>query len=237
MIISSWRGVLLSVALTVFGVLDPGQAHAASVLDQSFEPDSFGLRAVINGHISHAQTFTVGVTGILDRIELTVGLNPNTGFVPDQDLIVEVQQVSQGFPDGRVIATLAVPPERLPQTNLAQPSIPFSAFDFRTQAIPVRQGDVLAIVLSSPGSDTNTITGPYLWSGTGRDLYPSGQHVARIFPGPWMVFQAPGSEVGFRVFVDIEAAPIPFSIPALLIGALLLMGAGLFGLRPARRWR
>ena len=133
------RPALLALSL-LLAVASP--AAGAPILDQQAEvgqASAFGLT-----ELTRAQTFTVGVDGVLHSVELLLRGSATTTF--------EIHATTGGLPV-------------LGSTPLASVSAAFAAgfaswvtIDFSSFAIPVSVGDVLAIV--QPGG---TSTGSGLW--------------------------------------------------------------------------
>lgn len=75
------KKILLSLVISAF-VLFPIASHAAPILDQEFNPADynsiwrFGVIGEFNSAL--AQTFTVGVTGYLDRIDAVIAREPSS---------------------------------------------------------------------------------------------------------------------------------------------------------------
>ncbi|MDH4165874.1 MAG: hypothetical protein OEY13_05755 [Gammaproteobacteria bacterium] len=183
------------VAILAAGLLAvPMAAQAAPTLDQANEYPFSGFAQIAGEY--RAQTFTVGITGTLSRFE--VGL---FGVGATGNAVFEIWNT-----------TATGEPAAVPGTALASATISFSGVDHAfvgadlTPGIPVRAGDVLAIVLKGGSSQLA------YWDNTG-DLYPSGSAftTATADPtGPWISF---GAFVGprdfnFRTYVDVTPATL-----------------------------
>src|SRR5260221_244361 len=143
-----------AVALSVFA----SSALAAPILDQSFVP-VFGESGSSNtGVIStadQAQTFTVGATGVLSKVDVFI----SKGSPPGKNLLFDVRPTVGGVPvesDTMVLAVASVPGPSVPATPV------FFEFDISSFNVPVTSGEVLAIVLRSDNPDTEV-----LWNGAG----------------------------------------------------------------------
>ena len=194
-------------------------ARADVVLDQSFDPMSapppFGFCAGVNGLNDEAQTFTVGVTGTLAQVDVKI--------IPvgaPQDLVVEVRPTVGGVPvesDTAVLASVRLPASGIPT------SYGFLSVDVRPFAVPVTEGEVLAIVLRSDG-----FSGVYCWGGDVTDAYLAGQRFIRNPGTGWSAAGSVGVDLGFRTFVETSSTAVPGPDGLLLftIGGLGLLGNG-----------
>ena len=124
------RTVALCVLVICCGAMVP--ARAMPILDQEFAPDDFNLSSGIGGSTDKAQTFTVGVEGILASFEFYV---KGSG-----DLTYEIRATTGGVPT-------PVTTSPLTSGTVAMPSTwSFASVDVSSAGIPVSPGDVLAIV-------------------------------------------------------------------------------------------
>jgi hypothetical protein len=107
---------LLSLALAAATVATflttAAPAGAAGALDQSQTGTSAGTECLCEPFSRLAQTFTAGVTGNLDRVDLVLVRLRSPG-----NLTVEVRAVSGGVPSNTVLSTRTVAERR------ASPSI------------------------------------------------------------------------------------------------------------------
>lgn len=181
---SQISALALIILLAITGVRS---ASASEVLDQSYIPilHRGGLEVTENQPV--AQTFTVGIAGMLTRIEL-VGINHHRCIVTMDDLVVELAPTLNGEPTLPVLATVALPPSAIPITSGT------ITVDFTSFSLPVEVGDVLAIVLrtSAEGSQCT-----YAWDG---DLgYDGGGTYVPWYAGGWIyIFR----DMAFQTFVD-----------------------------------
>jgi hypothetical protein len=194
---------LAALALLVCGV---NHAGAVPVLDQSFEPPILDLILGIAEDDTGAQTFTVGIAGVLTQVDVLVERN---GFA---DVHFDLRPTIGGVPieDG----AMALASVTLPASAVPFPAA-FLSFDVSSFGISVVQGDVLAIALG----------GNSRWSATRDDLYPGGAAFFRSSPD-LPTFGSPSGirDLGFRTFVEPAAVALPEP------GTFTLLLAGLLGL-------
>jgi hypothetical protein len=89
-------GVLLTLPVGSSGA-------TAGTLDQSQTNASGGVEALIGPSELMAQTFTAGITGQLDQVDLLLDRTGSPG-----SLIVEIRTVSEGLPTSTVLASATV---------------------------------------------------------------------------------------------------------------------------------
>ena len=96
------RTILLT-AVAAVAALIPAAGASAGTLDQQQTLSNFGGLQVDNGS-SKGQTFTAGITGQLDQVDLALsGLNPATS------LTVQIRDGSATAPGNAVLASASVP--------------------------------------------------------------------------------------------------------------------------------
>ena len=196
---------------------------AAPVLDQSFLP-SGGARGVINSRpVDWAQTFTVGVGGVLDSVDVQIFRATAT----TADLLFDIRSTVAGVPIESDVATLisvALPPARVPTTAT------FVNVDVSSANIAVSPGDVLAIALRS----TTVTPADYSWilqsSGTTYSGGTAFFRVPDVNITTWTISSA-NQDQGFRTFVNAGVAAVPEPT------SLALAFTGAFGLLFVRRRR
>lgn len=204
--------VTYGVAALVLAVSGTG-AHAAPILDQSFTVNPVNRGAAVYALISRAQTFTVGMSGVLSQVDLQLGRAAGT----TADLTVEVRRTSSGLPllgAGDLLGTATV---TAAQVGAALFPTKFVSVDFSGAPIAISTGDVLALVLTSTGPSYYEW---YLWATS--DAYAGGSGFYRPSSG---TFVADGDS-GFRTHVT-QSVPEATS--------LLLIGTALTGLALRRR--
>jgi len=124
-------------------VFTTGAAWAEPVIDQE-QPDFRATPEYLSYDggrtLALAQSFTVGLTGILTEVRVAIGCAPAT-----DRLIIEIREIRGETPDGDVRARIDVSAD-----SLSGPP-PTSLVDFVLPApIPVTRGEMLAIVMSGP---------------------------------------------------------------------------------------
>jgi hypothetical protein len=169
-----------------------GGGPTEPVVDQMYAPDPelFVLNSGVPAE--KAQTFTVGLTGRLVRIDvLSVrDANQRTGA-----LRVDVRPTFQGAPaegEESILAAVTVPAEDLPTVAGEVLSI-----DLPWPGVAVAVGARLAVAFRAEDG------GRFVIGAGGNDGYPLGAHYARD-PSQnvdrWLVI--PGADIGFATYVD-----------------------------------
>jgi hypothetical protein len=165
----------------------------ADTLDQQQPMGGSDVR--VQSTESLAQTFTAGLTGGLDRIELLLGAPDST---PDAPLTVELRNVSGGSPGTTILAAGSVPPSAVSSTDAWVP------ITFGTAA-PVTAGTPYSIVAYSPVDNTHS----YFWAIDFPDPYPAGASFYQIVspPGPTWTLAGLGGDQAFKTYVEVPAPP------------------------------
>jgi hypothetical protein len=134
----------------------------AGTLDQS-QSGIGSVRALLSERNIWAQTFTNGVSGGLDQVDLAVG-RQGAQTTPLQ---VEIRAVSGGVPSGPALASATVPAASLPRFG----TVGFFSVPLTSPA-PVTAGAQYAIVVSTPSCGFSNC---YVWAlGPGANPYPAG---------------------------------------------------------------
>jgi hypothetical protein len=193
-------------ALAALHVAPP--VEATPILDQSFDAPSF-LNYGFGGDIGLAQTFTVGVTGVLTQVDVEIRRDAG---IPD--LLLDIRPTIEGVPvasDADALASFVIPSAGVP-TDAA-----FLSTDLSAAQIAVSLGDVLAIVLRAPGPG-----GPlnYSWQGSiSPPLYGSGSGFFRGGGSPvWFPASSGPTDFSFQTFVEPAAVPEPSTLLLFLLG-------------------
>jgi hypothetical protein len=180
------QGALLPTLIAVCATwaLAPGAALAGT-LDQQQTDLGMGGTATIDSGETPAQTFTAGLSGGIDQVDLHL-----ESHGPTTPLTVEIRNTSGGDPGATVLAAQSVPASSIPATAS------WVTFNFATPA-PVTAGIQYAVLAySSPVS----MIQHYEWGYSG-DVYAGGRFTFAGNPpsGPW----TPGStnDLAFKTYV------------------------------------
>jgi hypothetical protein len=170
----------------------PGAA-LADTLDQQ-QPEG-GSDTKVQSMESEAQTFTAGLTGGLDRVELLLGYGDSA---PDAPMTVEIRNASAGSPGMTVLATGSVPPSAVSSTDAWIP------ITFATAA-PVTAGTQYSIVVYSSVDNTHS----YVWGFKFGTPYPPGAPFLQTVspPGPTWTPSILIGDQAFKTYVEVPAPP------------------------------
>jgi hypothetical protein len=184
-------GILAAIGCAA-SLLLPGTA-LADTLDQQ-QPVG-GNDARIQSDESLAQTFTAGLTGGLDRVELLLGA-PDS--VPTDRLTVEIRNVAGGSPAATVLATGSVPPSAVSSTDAWIP------ITFGT-AVPLTAGTQYTIVAYSDVDNAHS----YFWALEFEDPYPAGANFTQTVSPPIGTWTPTtfDSDQAFKTYVEVPAPP------------------------------
>ncbi|MHC4445535.1 MAG: hypothetical protein ACYTF1_23560, partial [Planctomycetota bacterium] len=178
--------------------------YSTPILDQAFDPsDNYNLSSDVRGVVDKAQTFTVGITGVLTRVDALIYRRFNTSV----DLLFDIRRTNAGVPtesDDDTLASLAVPASSVPTT------IQFCTFDISSFYVSVTVGDVLAIVFRTPpGAGINET---YSWVGLLGDPYSPGSPFFRNPSAGFDNWSVLFGDSGFRTFVETIPEPADLSL-------------------------
>lgn len=167
-------------------------AAEAGTLDQSV-PTIANVSTSISDQFQEAQTFTAGIGGRLDQVDVAVGKS----LTGAPSLQIEIRAVASGLPTGAVLASAAAPAASFPLTTF--PST-FTSVTFAAPAV-ITAGTQYAIVAKSAGCGFancfNWATGP---SG---DAYTAGSGFQSTTSGAtWFPLNGFGSlDFAFKTYV------------------------------------
>lgn len=178
----------------------PPAPQPVVMLDQEFDPGgTTSLSSGVSGSINKAQTFTVGLTGTLTRVEVLIN-NDGVDLAQQPDLLFDIRPAPGGVPsddDGSALFQVSIPRDEL--ESMATPA--FYAVELGALGFAVTAGDSLALVFR--GADGNNIA---VLFGENTNPYPDGEHFFRN-PGAgitsWRATDV-RHDIGFRTFVIPE---------------------------------
>jgi hypothetical protein len=178
-------------------------AASAQVLDQSYDPGNVGGYS-FNSTNPQAQSFTVGITGLLTQVDIRAYNFFGGATAP---LTVGVYQFNPGSPPtlGALLATASLPQSSVPSTS------GFLSFDLSASSPMVTIGQQLVIRASTASSTS------YLWEGRTPGGYSSGQGYVSSGNNLFTTLSGTGWDFGFRTYV------IPVPEPAGMTSALALV--------------
>ena len=184
------KSLLLFTAAAVLAI--PAPAGATGTLDQSQEGAVAGSN-VVWGSVRAAQSFTAGIGGDLDQVDLLLARSGSPG-----DLAVEIRTVSSGAPSGTVLASGSVSQASV-TSSFAWISVPVSP------VAPSSAGVQYAIVLSAPSSAGSGDR--YDWAVTGGNPYAAGTHLSSLDGGANWTAGDPSFDSNFKTYVGDFTAP------------------------------
>jgi hypothetical protein len=218
--VAAWQAALAATVLSL-----PAAPSRADQLDQSFEGPGAVATVDVRDDFSRAQTFTVGVDGLLTRVALVIGKSAET-FDTDE-VRVDVRPTDEsGTPledPGSALASVTVPASQL--ANVLDPGDPLE-IDLSAAGVQVTAGQRLALVASSdvPFGELRAFS----WYGF---LVPAGGYAGgdawlHPNPGTWALQNGGGVDLFFRTYVE---APEPLPGAAAAAAGLALAALGRAG--------
>lgn len=201
---------LFTLSLLTFGPM-----LQAAILDQSQEIQG-GYKTVICGDWHIAQTFTAGLTGQLERIDLylenDVPLDNPMDLYPTTVSIVDT---IGGVPSGPVLGTIYA-------QNLIEG---FNSIDFSDESVFLSADSQYGIVLFN--DDTDRYMGSSTqWPATG-DVYPVGS-LWFYYGDEWVQTVTPPGGLPDETFYDKDAAFRTYVVPEPATILLFALGAYIF---------
>lgn len=195
-------------------------AGAVEFLDQANSINTSGGAGLtpVSDLSMRAQTFTVGMSGLLTRVDLQIArLQLGPSNLTTNDLTFQVTRpLSSTVPVGAPLFTRTLHPAEVPST---MDPLGWVTFDLSASPIPVASGEVFSLLLSSQQSYFSLAY--YEWVVTqaiGVDYYTRGAGWQRNnVTDPW--FNSPPTEdYGFRTYVT--PVPEPAAIGVVGLGML-----------------
>ncbi len=194
--------------LVMCGVLLAASAEAGPILDQFqlLGPDqgAVGFIAVSGDQVGRAQTFTAGLTGELDHIDV--------GFLPvssGSGVAMSLVTTAAGLP---TTTTLGSDVTVLPPFG----GIGWTTFDFSAQNISLTAGESYAFVLNmvNPAADTALLEAKFAGGNYGAGTLHQNTNGGAWGPDP--------GDAKFRTYMK-DAVPEPGSLSLLAMGGLLAL--------------
>lgn len=195
-------------------------AGAGELLDQANAINTAGGAGLtpVSDLSMRAQTFTVGQSGLLTRVDLQIArLQLGTQNLTTRDLTFQVTRpLSSTVPVSAPLATFTLYPAQVPST---MELLSWVTFDLSASPLSVTSGEVFSLLLSSDQSYASQAY--YEWvvtPATGVDFYTRGAGWQRNnATDPWFN-SPPSTDYGFRTYVT--AVPEPAALALLGLGAL-----------------
>jgi hypothetical protein len=198
------RRGLLATALSMGLLVVPPASALADTLDQQ-QTQTGGFVATTEScippnptcvDVSHAETFTAGLSGAVDRVDLVLDRS-NATTAP---LTVEIRTVTSGCPSATVLASTQVAAADVPVAT--GPTPPFDAITFPNPA-PVAAGSQYVVVFyTASGND-------YLGYGSTADPYSGGQACSSFSTPPSTWGAEANLDFAFKTYVGPLPPPPP----------------------------
>jgi hypothetical protein len=217
--VSSWPWTVVICVLP--GFLS-GTASAAPILDQSC-CGSTNIEAIFSGQLTRAQTFTVGLAGLLSRVELGLSV------LGSASVAIEIHP--------EVVAGTSLPlgpPLAAGTITWSSPATQFSSIDISSAGLFVSPGQVLSIVQNpTEGGPACEAARPPLpppfcsWTGleavpaSSFDPYAGGIVLTTTIPSPAVFVRLVSfsdADLNFRTFVDAQPVSGPATMTLMVLG-------------------
>jgi hypothetical protein len=173
-------------------------AAATRTLDQSqAQTSNPGMGSVAAGTQWAAQTFTAGLSGNLDQVDLSVMRVSTPGA-----LTVQIQGVVGGVPSGSFLASATVR-----ESDVTQESGGWVVVRLNPSVV-VSAGTQYAVVLSAPeGLARPPSVRMYLWNFVYGDPYPAGRVVKSANSGSSWELDRGDEDLAFKIYVTPPGRP------------------------------
>lgn len=214
-------------ALTLLGavsfVASTTSAHAQTLDQSNLIPSATSVvdAAIVTGQ-QLAQTFTVGLTGVLARVDLPLYKNAAaTG-----DITLAIRTAPGGIPNSDNAQSLfetVIPLSSLPTHEFGPDTLPLTPINVSAGNIAVIPGQVLSISLSRTGAGSPPWA---IWRYSVDDTYSGGDGFLRSGDSDaWTSIPVAG-DAGFQTYVTTaaSAAPEPGTLALLALGSLPMVG-------------
>jgi hypothetical protein len=194
--------IVIGVAVAVLALLVSPVGATAGTLDQS-QTNAEGGSGAVGASQQGAQTFTAGITGGLDQVDVHIRLLTSFPGVPvpvtchgGSGVTAQIRTVTAGgTPSETIRASSSIAASAIPTDSVPDwVSIPFAG------PAAVTAGTRYALVLVAPDATCTDGSSPYQWSFSLMDNpYAAGQVFFRLSGGSW---QAQSNSDGtFKTYV------------------------------------
>jgi len=208
------------IVIMVVGCLLLSSAAQATVVLDQFQEDENGGAGIGGDYTPGAQTFTAGLSGVLDHVDL--GNTTAWGMVPNVAPVVEIWSTTAGQPGPTVLGSVTSP-NPIPWRG-------WLSVDFLALGIGLTAGQMYAIVLY-PATQGSYVTVGVQFDPP--DLYGPGEFCSYDSEVGWVhgfSLGGPTGDMQFRTYMQVgPTVPAP---GAVVLGTL---GAGLVGWLRRRR--
>jgi hypothetical protein len=161
--------IAVCVAVTASVAVFLGFAATATARPDQVQPDTDSSSLLVGGTLYAGQTFTAGLTGPLQGVQLLMSVDPSCR--PDGELIVTIREASGGVPAGPVLERQSYPAELLQETPT------FADVGFSQGHVIVYEGEPYAILARAPdaGFCEPATDANWAWNGINDgSAYPDG---------------------------------------------------------------
>jgi hypothetical protein len=202
---TGWISVLVA-ALGVGAALVPASASAGTIDQQ--QPNAIGLAYSPYGTTEYAQTYTAGVSGQQDEIDLLIDRHSAFCDPSPPGVTVQIMTVDgAGRPSGTILASAVIPSSSPPgETGFAPPPAMTSAIF--SSPPTVSAGSRYAIVATTPAS-----LGCYNWWENIGNPYQAGERFDSPDGGGTWSAPAPDADFAFKTYV-VPTPPMPPTPPS-----------------------
>ena len=212
------RSIFRAFTCLSLAIASAVHVQAVTIVDQSNLTDEYRGGSAVG--FPTAQTFTVGVDGILASIDLQLVNSTGT----DETLRFDLMSTIDGAPGASLFST-SIPSSSIPIVDFLEP-IPFTSVDVSSLGLQVDSGDVLAFGVSG-----GALSPPWsIWATAPNSTpnYTDGKPFQFRFGWQESAF----NDLTFRTFVETE--PVPEPLPLASLVSLVIVGSSLF-VRRGRR--
>jgi hypothetical protein len=220
----SLRPKRLFKVLIIMAICKP----SAAAIDQQFVPANWGTESNVGAGniVDWAQTFTVGISGLLTGFDVWVD-RPSAVTMP---LLYDIRKTFAGVPTepdtgSDILASGSVNALSIPVYSNGNPRSPLSHVDI--SSFPVTVGDVLAIVLRSDDPGTGCCGYTYSWMGDDpASVYIRGNAFIRAPGGIFDNWTIQDQDQAFRTYVNAIPEPSCATLIVLAVTWISMFGHG-----------